>query len=125
MGINEFMMAVDRAERHRRERDEALNKLDDQERKDLDETRRLLYGALAAGRTRRWELVGTLTNALVHHSQFETDPIATVDRLIALVEDDGEEWDGRRRETLAHIAELTARLEWSATAAEPEFRVTR
>lgn len=50
MGINEFMMAVDRAERHRRERDEALNKLDDQERKDLDETRRLLYGALAAGR---------------------------------------------------------------------------
>lgn len=47
----------------------------------------------------------------MHHSQFETDPIATVDRLIALVEDDGEEWDGRRRETLALIDQLTARLD--------------
>jgi hypothetical protein len=56
--------------------------------KDLDETRRLLYGALAASRTRRWELVGTLTNALVHHSGLETDAGETLEKLVDLVEDD-------------------------------------
>lgn len=54
--------------------------------KDLDETRRLLYGALAAGRTKKWELVGTLTNALVHHSEVESDPYALIDQLVEIVE---------------------------------------
>lgn len=35
---------------------------------DLDETRRLLYMALWVGSTDRYELAGTLTNALVHHA---------------------------------------------------------
>ena len=34
---------------------------------DLDETRRLLYMALAANWTDQYELTGTLVNALVHH----------------------------------------------------------
>lgn len=53
--------------------------------KDLDETRRLLYMALAAGRTDRHNLVGTLTNALVHHSGLETDAVEVLDRLIRVV----------------------------------------
>lgn len=39
----------------------------DEERRDLDETRRLLYAALAASHTERYELVGTIVNALRHH----------------------------------------------------------
>lgn len=39
----------------------------DEERRDLDETRRLLYMALAAPRTERYNLVGTIVNALRHH----------------------------------------------------------
>lgn len=34
---------------------------------DFDETRRLLYMALLAPRTRRYNLAGTLVNALKHH----------------------------------------------------------
>lgn len=52
---------------------------------DLDETRRLLYMALAAGRTDRYNLVGTLTNALLHHSKLESDAVAVLDRLIGVV----------------------------------------
>jgi hypothetical protein len=35
--------------------------------KDFDETRRLLYMALLVPRTKRYNLAGTLVNALVHH----------------------------------------------------------
>jgi hypothetical protein len=34
---------------------------------DFDETRRLLYMAALATRTKRYNLAGTLVNALVHH----------------------------------------------------------
>jgi hypothetical protein len=34
---------------------------------DLDETRRLLYMALVADKTKKYNLVGTLINALRHH----------------------------------------------------------
>ncbi len=37
------------------------------DRTDFDETRRLLYMALLAPRTRQYDLAGTLVNALVHH----------------------------------------------------------
>jgi hypothetical protein len=39
----------------------------DGDRKDFDETRRLLYMAILAPRTKRYNLAGTLVNALVHH----------------------------------------------------------
>jgi hypothetical protein len=41
--------------------------------RDLDETRRLLYMAIVAGKTKRYNLAGTLINALRHH-QGVTDP---------------------------------------------------
>lgn len=84
---------------------------------DLDETRRLIYGALAAstGRAKRWELIGTLTNALVHHSRLESDPYDVIERLLDVVESypgpDGEvRWD-QGKVWLKMLAEtITARL---------------
>ena len=35
--------------------------------RDFDETRRLLYMALLRNRTEKYQLAGTLVNALVHH----------------------------------------------------------
>lgn len=40
-----------------------------EQRKALDETRRVAYMALLAGTSGRHELVGTLVNALVHHAK--------------------------------------------------------
>ena len=57
---------VDRANERRREAVQA----DEGRRRDLDETRRLLYMALIVGRTRQTpgaELIGTIVNALAHH----------------------------------------------------------
>jgi hypothetical protein len=39
----------------------------DGDRTDFDETRRLLYMALLATRTKKYNLAGTLVNALRHH----------------------------------------------------------
>jgi len=41
--------------------------------RDFDETRRLLYMALAAPRTKKYNLVGTLVNALRHHHALDGD----------------------------------------------------
>jgi hypothetical protein len=38
---------------------------------DFDETRRLLYMALVADRTKKYNLAGTIINALVHHHAVE------------------------------------------------------
>lgn len=59
--------------------------MEDAEAKDLDETRRLLYMAMAAGRTDRYNLVGTLTNALIHHAGLETDANLVIERLVPIV----------------------------------------
>ena len=59
-------------------------------RRDLDETRRLLYMVKAASRTERHNLVGTLTNALAHHGDIGADPGEAMTRLIAAVEGDAE-----------------------------------
>jgi hypothetical protein len=56
--------AVDVLQQHRKERAEA----DDALRRDLDETRRVVYMALIAQRTDRYEVVATAANALAHHS---------------------------------------------------------
>lgn len=42
-------------------------KIGDGDRRDFDETRRLLYMALLANGTKRYNLAGTLINALAHH----------------------------------------------------------
>lgn len=41
--------------------------------RDFDETRRLLYMALAAPSTKKYNLVGTLVNALRHHHALDED----------------------------------------------------
>jgi hypothetical protein len=59
---------------------------DEARRKDLDETRRLLYMAKAASRTDKYELVGTLVNALKHHQGSSEPAEVIMDRLIRIVE---------------------------------------
>jgi hypothetical protein len=55
---------------------------------DFDETRRLLYMALVAPRTKRYNLVGTLTNALVHHHAVDDlDADEAAAHVISVVED--------------------------------------
>jgi hypothetical protein len=56
----------------------------------LDETRRLLYMALLRSRTEKYELAGTLVNALVHHHPDRSDPDwsqeAITDRVVNVIE---------------------------------------
>jgi hypothetical protein len=58
--------------------------LSDGDSTDLDETRRLLYMALLATRTKKYNLAGTLVNALRHH-QGVTDADLE-DKVVAQVE---------------------------------------
>ena len=44
-----------------------MARITDSSATDLDETRRLLYMALLCGRTKRYNLAGTLVNAIRHH----------------------------------------------------------
>lgn len=63
-------------------------------RKDLDETRRLLYMVKACHRTERHNLVGTLTNALAHHEgNVGADADAAMDHLIAAIQGDSDALD--------------------------------
>ena len=61
--------------------------------RDLDETRRLLYGVLVAEKTKRWEVVGTAANALLHHQGVDKEPAELLDLLVDVV--DGRETDAR------------------------------
>lgn len=58
------------------------------EARDRDETRRLLYMALVAGRTKKYNLVGTLVNALKHHQQIDEDVDRLFDLVIAAIDGD-------------------------------------
>jgi hypothetical protein len=71
--------------------DRKMQAMSDLAQTDLDETRRLLYMALAAPRTKRYNLVGTLVNALAHHG-LGVNPIEAMANLINAVEqpDNGE-----------------------------------
>jgi len=55
----------------------------DGDAKDRDETRRLLYMALVCGKTKRYNLAGTLINAMRHH-QGNDDPLLELN-VVALV----------------------------------------
>ena len=63
-------------------------KRDDARHKDLDETRRLLYLVLAAPRTKKYNLVGTLVHALKHHQGSERDAGDLLEAVTHLVEGD-------------------------------------
>lgn len=63
-------------------------------RRDLDETRRLLYMVKAASLTGRYNLVGTLTNALSHHDgNVGTDPDEAMANLVDAVAGDPDALD--------------------------------
>jgi hypothetical protein len=59
----------------------------DGDRTDFDETRRLLYMALLRQRTEKYELAGTLVNALVHHHAVDVDVSDVVLHVLAVIED--------------------------------------
>lgn len=65
--------------------------------RDLDETRRLLYMMLVVKRTKRYNLVGTLANAILHHQRVDVDRESLLDDLVCYVENadcgnDHESW---------------------------------
>ena len=79
--------------------------MDELDRKDLDETRRLLYMAKAARHTDTYNLVGTLTNAMAHHG-LGYDPEEVMIQVIDAIGEDGrDDWLD------ASVADITARLE--------------
>lgn len=110
----DYKLASARAREAEAERDEAVNELDNVVARDRDETRRLLYMALVAGRTNRYNLVGTLVNALAHHlpEGERVDPDEAATHLIAAVERYGSD----REEGLAWVRERLAALAESDTA---------
>jgi superfamily I DNA/RNA helicase len=59
--------------------------------KDLDETRRLLYMAMLRQRTEKYELAGTLVNALVHHQGIDLSPGRVISRVLGVIEDADED----------------------------------
>ena len=76
--------------------------------RDLDETRRLAYMALAGVADKRdRELAGTLVNALVHHQQAATDAEA-LEQVAALLNNPGD--PEARQWMLEHVKRLNAEL---------------
>jgi len=79
--------------------------LDECDRKDLDETRRLLYIALAGRYSDRHgvpTLIGTLVNALAHHNA-ALDATETMARLVAVVNGDDPDADQWVDEQISRI----------------------
>jgi hypothetical protein len=59
----------------------------DGDRTDFDETRRLLYMALLATRTKKYNLAGTLVNALKHHHAVDDlDASEIIENVLAAIE---------------------------------------
>ena len=54
--------------------------------RDFDETRRLLYMALAAPHTKKYNLAGTLVNALKHHHAIPLDADVIMDHVITVID---------------------------------------
>lgn len=96
--------AIDVAHERRRDAAEA----DANRRRDLDETRRLLYMALVMGRARQHqgaELVATIVNALIHHQSAIADDEAMA-HIAAVVRGDigseSERWLEAQIERITH-----------------------
>lgn len=97
----------------------ANTKLTDSARTDLDETRRLLYMMLVVNRTKRFNLVGTVANAMLHHQGFtELDRDGLLDLLVDQAESsDRGEWFTEQ------IDRLTEELEADALAPEDDTEI--
>lgn len=84
IAVGNLRTRLDKLERNGTERGQAH---------DLDETRRLLYMALLARHTKRYNLAGTLVNALKHHSKVDEPVDAIVEQVLACIEDRDPEAD--------------------------------
>lgn len=80
--------------------------LGESDRKDLDETRRLLYMALMVNRTKKYNLAGTIVNAMKHHQKHEADVSELMDHIVALVNGEGDSAWAR-----GQIEAITAKLD--------------
>jgi hypothetical protein len=77
---------------------------------DFDETRRLLYMAELVSKTKRYNLAGTLTNALLHHHAVDglsADEVAG--HVVNVIEGTGDE-DASRAWLQGQIDRITAEL---------------
>ena len=77
---------------------------------DFDETRRLLYMAQLATRTKRYNLAGTLTNALVHHHAVDGLSADEVAGHVVNVLEGGDGEDASRAWLREQIDRITAEL---------------
>jgi hypothetical protein len=64
----------------------------DPRQKDLDETRRLLYMLMLVSRTEKYELAGTLVNALLHHSNLDIQPRDLTRKIVETVRGNSDDW---------------------------------
>jgi hypothetical protein len=78
---------------------------EDPRQKDLDETRRLLYMLLLVSRTEKYELAGTLVNALLHHSNLGVEPRGLIRTIIDAISGNEDDWIYDR------IVEITEQLQ--------------
>jgi hypothetical protein len=62
----------------------------DGDARDFDETRRLLYMALLSNRTKKYNLAGTLVNALKHHHAVDLEINEIADRVVGVIEGQGD-----------------------------------
>ena len=75
---------------------------------DFDETRRLLYMALIVHRTKKWELAGTLVNALKHHHAIDLPADEIADHVVGWLEDNRKA--AHREWLLEQLNRITAEL---------------
>lgn len=93
--------------------------LTESDRRDLDETRRLLYMALVVRRTKKYNLVGTIVNAIKHHQRVDIDTDELIDRVVEYVEGEAED-DGWVRGQIKRIVDVLDAADDEA----PSTRVT-
>jgi hypothetical protein len=77
--------------------------------RDLDETRRIAYMALACRETERYELVATIVNALAHHGS-AVDPDHAMRHLITIIRG-GPDVDNSLAWLRGEISRLTIELD--------------
>jgi hypothetical protein len=83
----------------------------DGDKTDFDETRRLLYMALMVGKTKRYNLAGTLVNALRHHHAVDDlDVDEITDHVVKAIEATGDSFGESKNWLRQQIERITAEL---------------
>lgn len=81
-----------------------MARLDETSARDRDETRRLLYMALFTGKTKKYNLAGTLVNALRHHQGVQAPDLEA--QVIDFIEGRSEDETWMRDQIRQLIADL-------------------